>query len=259
MFETIEIEVDARGVALLTLNRPEKRNAMSGAMIGEITRAMKQLGEDDAVRVVVLTGAAGVFCAGGDLNWMRAQISADRETRAKEAGKLAGMLGLINGLPKPVIARIEGFAFGGGVGLASVSDVAVCTPDTKFGLTETKLGLLPATIGPYVIARMGEGPARRVFMSSRPFGAEEAHCLGLVSQVTTELDAAVEAELRPYLSCAPGAVAEAKALALKLGRAPQADDIALSIDALVARWDSEEAKEGVEAFLAKRKPRWAEQ
>ncbi len=258
MFETLLIDTDTRGVATMTLNRPEKRNAMSGQMIDELHQAADQLGADDNVRAVILRGAGGSFCAGGDLNWMKAQINADSETRAREAGKLAAMLGALNGLLKPLIGRIEGSAFGGGVGLASVCDVAVCAPDTKFGLTETKLGLLPATIGPYVIARMGEGAARRVFMSSRVFGAQEALALGLVATITDDLDAAVEVEVAPYMACAPGAVAEAKALALCLGGAPGREEVRLSIDALVARWENAEAGEGVDAFLSKRKPNWAD-
>lgn len=258
MFETLLLDVDVGGVATLTLNRPEKRNAMSGQMIDELHRAADQLAADHTVRVVILRGAGGSFCAGGDLNWMKAQINADGATRAREAGKLAGMLGALNTLPKPLIGRIEGSAFGGGVGLASVCDVAVCAPDAKFGLTETRLGLLPATIGPYVIARMGEGAARRVFMSSRIFGADEARTLGLVASVSDDLDAAMEAEVLPYLSCAPGAVAEAKALALRLGGAPGPAEVQLSIDALVTRWDNAEAGEGVDAFLSKRKPDWAD-
>lgn len=256
MYETITLETDARGVATLTLNRPEKRNALSGLMIDELTQVAGQIVDDPAIRVVILRGAEGMFCAGGDLNWMKAQIDADAQTRGREAGKLAGMLGALNSLTKPLIARIEGAAFGGGVGMASVCDTAVCAPDVKFGLTETRLGLLPATIGPYVIARMGEGAARRVFMSSRIFGAEEARELGLIARISDDLDAAVEAEVTPYLACAPGAVAEAKALALQLGSAPGAEQVALSIDALVTRWSHTEAGEGVGAFLEKRKPNW---
>ncbi len=256
MYETLTLEVDARGVAVLTLNRPEKRNAMSGEMITELHQAAVSLAADDSVRVVVLTGAGGTFCAGGDLNWMKAQIEADDETRAAEAGKLAAMLGALNTLPKPVIGRIEGHAFGGGVGLASICDVAVCAPGTKFGLTETRLGLIPATIGPYVLARMGEGAARRVFMSSRAFDGIEAQALGLIAKIGDDLDALVEAEVLPYLVCAPGAVAEAKALALRLGGAPSPGDVDVSIQALVTRWQSEEAEEGVDAFLSKRKAAW---
>lgn len=258
MFETILLKTDTRGVATLTLNRPEKRNAMSGQMIDELREAAQQLAQDKSVRAVILTGAEGQFCAGGDLNWMKAQIAADPKTRAHEAGKLAAMLGALNTLPKPLVGRIEGHAYGGGVGLASVCDVVVAASSARFGLTETRLGLLPATIGPYVIARMGEGAARRVFMSSRAFDAQEALSLGLVARVTDDLDAAVEAEVVPYLSCAPGAVAASKELALRLGGAPGPDEVQLSIDALVTRWNTEEAKRGVDAFLDKRKPDWAD-
>lgn len=256
MFETLLVEADARGVVTVVLNRPAKRNAMSGEMIDELTACAAQLAGDDSVRAVVLRGAGGMFCAGGDLNWMRAQIDADAQTRAREAGKLATMLGAWNALPKPVIGRVEGAAFGGGVGLACVCDVAVAAPDAKFGLTETKLGLIPATIGPYVIARMGEGNTRRVFMSSRVFGAAEAQTLGVVASVSDDLDAAIEAEIIPYLSCAPGAVAEAKALALALGGAPEAEAIEISIRSLVTRWDSAESAEGIAAFFDKRKAAW---
>ena len=256
MFETLLVDTDARGVVTVTLNRPDKRNALSGEMIAELTTCAGALGADDTVRAVVLRGAGALFCAGGDLNWMRAQIDADAATRGREAGKLAAMLGAWNVLPKPVIGRIEGAAFGGGVGLACVCDVAVAAPDTKFGLTETKLGLIPATIGPYVIARMGEGNARRVFMSSRVFGAVEACELGIVARVSDDLDAAVEAEITPYLSCAPGAVAEAKALALHLGGAPGQEQVEHSIQALVTRWESDESAEGIAAFFDKRKAAW---
>jgi len=256
MYETLLFETDPRGVATVTLNRPEKRNALSGKMIAELTDCAAALGADDAVRAVVLRGAGALFCAGGDLNWMRAQIDADGATRGREAGKLAAMLGAWNTLPKPVFGRIEGAAFGGGVGLACVCDVALASRDAKFGLTETKLGLIPATIGPYVIARMGEGNARRVFMSSRVFGADEARDLGIVARVSDDLDAAVEAEVAPYLSCAPGAVAEAKALALHLGGAPGQAEVDHSIQALVTRWDSAESAEGIAAFFDKRKASW---
>ncbi|EPX79918.1 crotonase/enoyl-CoA hydratase family protein [Litoreibacter arenae] len=255
-YKTLLTDTDPRGVATVTLNRSDKRNALSGKMIDELTHCAAALGADDAVRAVVLRGAGAIFCAGGDLNWMRAQIDADGETRAREAGKLAAMLGAWNELPKPVIGRIEGSAFGGGVGLACVCDVAIAAPDAKFGLTETKLGLIPATIGPYVIARMGEGNARRVFMSGRIFGAEEAQRLGVVASVSDDLDGAIEAEITPYLACAPGAVAEAKALALHLGGAPGQAAVDHSIKALVTRWESEESAEGIAAFFDKRKAAW---
>lgn len=258
MFETIEIETDARGVATLTLARPDKHNAMSAQMLTELTQAAAELSADDAVRVVILTGAGKSFCAGGDLGWMQAQRDMDSETRAAEAGKLAGMLGALNGLPKPVIGRVQGNAFGGGVGMACVCDVTIGVDTLKMGLTETRLGIIPATIGPYVIARMGEGRARRVFMSGRLFDAEEAVELGLLARAVPveELDAAVEREVVPYLSCAPGAVAAAKKLAQDLGGLASDAAVEMSIAALSARWETEEAAEGIGAFFDKRKARW---
>lgn len=257
-FETIKVETDSRGVATLTLNLPEKHNAMSAQMLADLTAAAGALASDDAVRVVVLTGAGKSFCAGGDLGWMRAQRDMDAQTRSAEAGKLAAMLGALNRLPKPVIGRVQGNAFGGGVGMASVCDVAIGVDRLKMGFTETRLGIIPATIGPYVIARMGEGRARRVFMSARLFGAAEAVDLGLLARAVSDedLDAAVEAEVQPYLSCAPGAVAAAKKLALDLGGAATEDAVAMSIAALAERWETEEAAEGIGAFFDKRKAVW---
>ncbi len=259
MYETITLEADARGVATLCLNRPEKHNALSAQMIAELTEAAAQLAADDTVRVVILAANGKSFCAGGDLGWMRAQFDATPEIRGAEATKLARMLQALNTLPKPLIGRMHGNAFGGGVGMASVCDTVIAADHVKLGLTETRLGLIPATIGPYVCARMGEAKARRVFMSARIFGAEEAVHLNLLARAVPEaaLDAAVEAEVAPYLECAPGAVARAKALLRSLG--PQIDDevIAHTIDELAACWAGDEAPEGIEAFFEKHKPGWS--
>ncbi len=259
MFDTIRLRTDDRGVTTLTLDRPDKHNALSAQMIAELAQAADRVGRDPAVRVVVLTGAGDSFCAGGDLAWMKAQMAADPATRAGEARKLAEMLGALNRLPKPLIGRVQGQAFGGGVGLISVCDVAVGVVEAKLGLTETRLGLIPATIGPYVVARMGEAMARRVFMSARRFTAEEGVRLGLLASAVAAdtLDAAVEAEVAPYLATAPGAVAEAKALVRRLG--PAIDDavIAETIEALVRRWESPESAEGIAAFFERRLPSWA--
>jgi methylglutaconyl-CoA hydratase len=256
--KTVRLERDGRGVATLTLARAEKRNALSAEMIREVSEAARELGADDAVRVVVLAADGPVFCAGGDLDWMRAQMAADRETRRREAMALAMMLKTLNELPKPLIGRVHGDAFGGGIGMMSVCDVAVAAEGTRFALTETRLGLIPATIGPYVVARMGEAMARRVFFSSRIFDVREAERMGLVARVVAfdALDAGVETEVAPYLDCAPGAVAEAKALTRRLGPVIDDDVIAMTIDALVERWESDEADEGTAAFFAKRKARW---
>ena len=255
-YDTLTVETDARGVARLALNRPEKHNALDAAMIDELTQAAQALGADPAVRVVVLAGEGASFCAGGDLGWMRAQIAADGPTRAAGARALAMMLNALNLCPKPLIGRVHGNAFGGGIGMMSVCDVAIAAEPARFGLTETRLGLIPATIGPYVLARMGEAMARRVFMSARLFGAAEAVTLGLAARAVPpeDLEAAVEAEVAPYLACAPGAVAEAKALARRLGPPIGGAEIEASIAALVTRWESPEAAEGIAAFFDKRKP-----
>ncbi|WP_420013696.1 crotonase/enoyl-CoA hydratase family protein [Tateyamaria sp.] len=258
MFDTISISTDARGVATLTLNRPEKHNALSAQMLAELTQAAADLGANDAVRVVVLTGAGKSFCAGGDLGWMREQMHADAETRAREAAKLAHMLQALNTMPKPLIGALQGNAFGGGVGMASICDVAIGVDHLRMGLTETRLGIIPATIGPYVLARMGEGRARRVFMSARLFDASEAVDLGLLARSVPgdALAEAVEAEVAPYLTCAPGAVAAAKALARQLGPRIDAETIEMTIQALKSRWETEEAAEGIGAFFDKRKAAW---
>jgi methylglutaconyl-CoA hydratase len=258
MYETLKLATDDRGVATLTLAREEKHNAMSAQMIDELTQAAAALAADDAVRVVVLTGAGKSFCAGGDLGWMQAQREMDGPTRSAEAGKLAAMLGALNTLPKPLIGRVQGNAFGGGVGMASVCDVAIGVDTLKMGFTETRLGIIPATIGPYVLARMGEGRARQVFMSARLFDAAEAVDLGLLARAVPAdaLDGAIEAEVIPYLSCAPGAVAAAKQLARDLGPRIDAQVVEHTIAALADRWETEEAAEGIGAFFDKRKASW---
>ena len=254
----VGFEEDARGIATVTLQRADKRNAMSGEMISELSDAAARIAGSSSIRVVVMAADGDVFCAGGDLNWMRTQMNADADTRRREAMALAMMLKSFNDLNVPVIGRVQGDAFGGGVGLMSICDVVVADEGAKFGLTETRLGLIPATIGPYVVARMGEAHARRVFFSSRVFDASEARDLGLVARVvpSAELSDAVEREVAPYFACAPGAVGEAKALVRALGPVIDEAVISASVDALVTRWDSDEADEGTSAFFEKRPARW---
>jgi methylglutaconyl-CoA hydratase len=257
-FTTLTFAADERGIGTLTLNQPEKHNALSPAMIAELTEAAHWLGAEPRIRAVVLAGAGPSFCAGGDLGWMKAQMLATRADRMAEARKLAEMLFALNTLPKPLIGRIHGQAFGGGIGMLSVCDVAIGVTGAKFGLTETRLGLIPATISPYVLARMGEGNARRIFMSARLFDAAEAMALGLLARVVEPeaLDSAIEAEVKPYLSAAPGAVAAAKRLARSLGTPIDIDTIDRTIVALADTWENPEALEGVSAFFEKRKPGW---
>lgn len=258
-YETLAIRLDERGVAYVTLNQPDKRNALSAQMIAELTDMAKTLGAANTTRAIVLAGEGKLFCAGGDLSWMKAQIEADRPTRMAEARKLALMLNALNEMPTPLIARIHGGAYGGGVGMACVADVAVAETGAKFGFTETRLGLIPATIGPYVLARMGEGNARRVFMSSRVFDAAEALDLRVIARLVEadQLDAAVEAEVAPYLVVAPEAVGAAKALARALGPQINAEVIDETITRLADTWEGEEAAHGIEAFLTRTPARWA--
>lgn len=258
-FETLRIETDPRGIATLTLARPEKHNAIDALMIAELASAIARLSADDAVRVVILSGGESPsFCAGADLGWMRQQIEASREQRIREARSLAVVLRELNEMPKPLIGRIHGNAFGGGIGLMSVCDVAIGVEGAKFGLTETRLGLIPATISPYVMARMGEGRARRVFMSARFFEAGEAKELGLLARVVLSemLDAAVEREAASYLVASPTAIAAAKSAARSLG--PVIDDAVIddTITRLADTWETADAREGIAAFFEKRKPNW---
>ena len=257
-FETIRIATDRRGVARLTLAQPQKHNALSARMIGELTDAAHALSDDRSVRVVILEAEGRSFCAGGDLGWMREQFDADRATRITEATRLAMMFKALNEIAKPVIGRLHGNAFGGGVGLMSICDAAVAAADAKFGLTETRLGLIPATISPYVVARIGEGKARPLFMSARLFDAQEARALGLVTAVaaTDALDATVEAEIGSYLVTAPEATGRAKRLARSLGSPITEQTIAATVEQLADCWESDEAREGVGAFLDKREPSW---
>lgn len=257
-FETISIAVDPRGVALLTLARPEQHNALSGQMIADLTSAAALLGADPKVRVVVITGAGTSFCAGGDLKWMKDQVNATRDQRIAEARKLALMLKALRELPKPLIARVNGQAYGGGVGLVSVCDAAIATAGARFGLTETRLGLIPATISPYVIARIGTSAALRYFSSARIFAADEACAVGLVSAVVEQdgLDAAIEVEIGPYFSTAPGAVAAAKALVRAVGQPIEEQVIDMTLTRLADTWETAEAREGIAAFIEKRPPPW---
>ena len=254
----IRLDVDARGVATLTLARADKHNALSQGMIDDLTAMAARIAADAKIRVVVLAAVGPTFCAGGDLGWMRDQMAAGSAQKRAAALSLAGMLGALNTLPQPLIGRIQGNAFGGGVGLACVCDVAIAADHARFGLTETRLGLIPATIGPYVIARMGAAKARRVFMSSRIFDASEACALGVIARAVPDaaLDAAIAAEVDPYLACGPQAVAAAKRFARSLGPVIDTATIAASVEALIACWEGEEAQEGITAFFDKRAPRW---
>lgn len=257
-FNTLTLEIDARGVATLTLDRPDKHNALSEEMIVELTEAAIQLDNNPVVRAVILAAKGKSFCAGGDLTWMRAQKSQSRTEKMAGAKKLSNMLLTFNRLSKPLIARVHGPAYGGGVGMMAVCDIVIAVSGTPFAFTETRLGLIPATIGPFVVRRMGEGFARQVFFTARPFDTELGLRSGLVSRVCemAQLDAFVAEEIAAVLKCAPGAVADAKKQCQTLGGGDLAERSAQSIEALADRWETAEAQQGIAAFFAKEKAPW---
>lgn len=251
LYNTIEVIVDTRGIATLTLARPEKHNAMNSQMMAEITAATQTLGADDKVRAVILAAQGKSFCAGADLNWMRAQAAQDRAGKITEARLLANMLAGLNALPKPLIGRVEGNAYGGGIGMMAVCDIVVAVKGARFALTETKLGLIPATIGPFVLRRLSETYARQVFFTAKSFDTDLALRAGLVSSVCAadEMDAAIEAEIKPILKTAPGAVAQAKALLQQMQGRDVENDIELTVNALADRWETDEAQQRIAAFF----------
>lgn len=257
-FQTIALETDKRGVARLTLNRPEKHNALNGQLIDELTVAASELAADAGVRVVVLTGAGKTFCAGGDFNWFKANATADRATRIRESSKLAHMLNSLSSLPKPLIGRIQGPAYGGGVGMISVCDLAVGVKDARFGLTEVRLGLIPATISPHVVARIGACNARATMLSGALFGAARAERIGLLTETVggDDLDARIEAVIADHLEAAPGAVAQTKRLIAFVASHGEDDNMIYTADRLADAWETAEGVTGINCFLGKTLPPW---
>jgi methylglutaconyl-CoA hydratase len=246
-------------VARLRLERPELHNAFDDGLVAALTRALDGLAGDPEVRVVVLEGAGASFSAGADLNWMRGMAAAGEEDNRRDALALARLLRTLDELPKPTIARVHGAAFGGGVGLVAACDIAIGVPEAKFGLTESRLGLLPAVISPYVIAAIGTRNARRYFATAEVFDAQEARRIGLLHDVVdaSQLDAAVQRQLDLLLKAGPIAAASAKALVRNVARAsgPVAIDAA-NADLIARLRVSPEGQEGIAAFLEKRKPGW---
>lgn len=257
--EMIDVSVDARGVARLSLNRPENRNAMSQELMRELRAAAKEVAEDASVRVIVLTGAGEVFSAGGDLKGMHRQAGNTREGRLGDATEFATVLWELDRLPKPLIGRINGSAFGGGLGLISVCDIAVGLADSTFRLSEVTLGLIPATISPFVVAKIGVPNARRIMLNARKLDgivAEKLGLLDIVVRTVQELDEAVEREIAATLECAPGAVANAKKLIQFVSTHNPQENLDYTVTALADAWESAEIREGIEAFMNKRKPKW---
>ncbi len=257
--EMIDVSVDPRGVARLTLNRPDSKNAMSQDLMRELRTAAEALVADDAVRVVVLTGAGDVFSAGGDLKGMKTQASNSREGRIADATEFATILSDLDNLAKPLIGRINGSAFGGGLGLISVCDIAIGLASSTFRLSEVTLGLIPATISPYVVAKIGVPNSRRIMLNATKLDGTQAARLGLLDEVVDtveELDAAVQREAAAALSCAPGAVAGAKELIRFVSTHNAQENLPYTAAALADAWETAELREGIDAFLNKRKPNW---
>ena len=248
-------------VAQLRLNRPELHNAFDADLIAALTAALEQLATDPDVRVVVLAGEGASFSAGADLNWMRGMAAASEADNRDDALALAHLMRTLDELPKPTIARVHGPAFGGGVGLVACCDIAIGTPEAKFGLTESKLGLLPAVISPYVIAAIGARQARRWFATAELFDANEAQRIGLLHDVVnaTTLDTAVQRQIDLLLKAGPIASASAKTLVRRVAAEHDRDQLDADNAALIAKLRvSSEGQEGLSAFLGKRKPRWSE-
>jgi methylglutaconyl-CoA hydratase len=248
-------------VAHLCLDRPALHNAFDDALIADLTAALEDLAGDASVRAVVLEGAGASFSAGADLNWMRGMAAAGEAANREDSLRLAKLMRTLDELPRPTIARVHGAAFGGGVGLVACCDIAIGAPEAKFGLTESRLGLLPAVISPYVIAAIGARNARRYFATAEVFDAAEALRIGLLHEVVpaSGLDAAVEHQLALLLKAAPRASADAKRLVRDVAAATDRDRLDQDNSALIAALRvSSEGQEGLGAFLEKRKPSWAE-
>ncbi|MBF9267212.1 enoyl-CoA hydratase/isomerase family protein [Paracidovorax cattleyae] len=249
----------AGAIARVTLARPEVRNAFSDEVIAELTRAFETLGRQEDVRAIVLAAEGPAFCAGADLNWMRRMADYSRAENVADAGRLAAMLRTLNDCPKPTIARIQGDVYAGGLGLVAACDVAVAVDTAAFCLSEVRLGLIPATIGPYVVRAMGERAARRYFVTGERFGALEALRVGLVHEVVDfeQLDERLDAVLQAIAAAGPQAVAAGKRLVRDIAGRPIDDAlIASTVDAIADIRASGEGREGVQAFLQKRKPAW---
>ena len=251
----------AGGIAEITLNRPEKRNALDGATIAALASALQSCADDDAVRLVQLTGAGNAFCAGADLAEMQAQAHASEAANLADAEQLAAMLALLDSLPKPTLARVNGDGYGGALGLLSACDIVVAVDSAKFAFTEVRLGIVPAVISPFVLGKIGEGAARRYFLSAETLTAATLKELGLVHEVVPAglLDATCARIAEALLKGAPRALAEAKALIRDMAHTSAPDRAAASAGAAarLARLRVQaEAREGFSAYFAKRKASW---
>lgn len=257
-YQTLLLAVEGR-VATVTLNRPDVRNAFNETTIAEISEVFRALGQNPDIRAIVLAANGPAFCAGADLNWMKKMAAYTYEENRTDAAQLADMLRTIYACPKPVVAKVQGDCYAGGMGLVAACDMAVSGENVNFCLSEVKLGLIPATISPYVIKAMGESAARRYFLTAERFSAQEALRIGFVQQVVAPdaLDAACADIVKALVTNSPNAVKEAKRLVQDVaGRALSEELIADTAQRIADIRSSEEGKEGVKSFLEKRKPAW---
>jgi methylglutaconyl-CoA hydratase len=261
-FQTLTVTTRAPGVAQVNMNRPAVFNAFDEAMIAELDTAFAALEADASVRVIVLAGEGKHFSAGADLQWMQRASQASLEWNVADARKFAGMLARIEACAKPTIARVQGAALGGGVGLAAACDIAVAADNASFSVSEAKFGILPAVIGPYVTNAVGKRHARRLALTATRISAVEALAMGLVQQVTTldGLDAAVDATVKELLVCGPQAQAEIKQLFAQLAVGPITPEVReLTAQTISRVRGTPDAKEGFAAFLGKRPANWIPQ
>ena len=242
----------------ITLNRPDVRNAFDEEVIAALTAAAKDAAANRGLRAVVIAGTGPSFCAGADLAWMSKAVLYTKEENRRDAEDLARMLELLDTLPVPLIARVHGAALGGGAGLVAVSDIAVAADDTVFGFTETKLGIIPAVISPYVLAKIGSSAARELFLTGTRFTAKRARRIGLVHRVVskTGLDETVDEYVREILTSGPRAVSAAKSLLREIRGSRSEDVIGVTTTRIAEQRMSAEGQEGMRAFLEKRKPSW---
>jgi len=245
-------------IVRITLNRPEVHNAFNDQLVQELTDCFKELGKDDGVRVIILTGAGESFCAGADLNWMKSMIEYSKEDNIKDAKKMLAMFKAIDQCPKPVIGRINGSAFGGGVGLVACCDIAIAAEEAQFGFTEVNLGLIPAVISPFVVKKIGQSAAREYFLTGERFPAPRAKWIGLVRDIAPlkQLDSTIAFKLKMLRSSGPKAIDEAKILLEKCHAQTGARLEKYTAEKIAALRASDEGQEGMNAFLEKRKPNW---
>jgi methylglutaconyl-CoA hydratase len=258
-YQTIEAERDGR-VGRIWLARPDVRNAFNAVMIGELREALGALAADDSVRVIVLSGRGTAFCAGADLAWMREIVRFSREQNLRESLDLAECLHDVYSVPKPTVARVNGPAIGGGTGFVSACDIAVASTEARFGLSEVKIGVVPAAISPYVVRRIGESRARQYFLTGERFDGRRAAEIGLVNIAVEpgDLDARVGEIVSSLLSSGPEALAKAKELLTRVPGMSFPEAKRYTAEMIAGLRVSAEAQEGMAAFLEKRKPKWSE-